>query len=99
MEPLLDQATALLQEAQQLEPKEALARLREATLLLEAVRPDRERDGLLALAFLRQAQLQRQLGRPQEAERAFVSGYSYARSSREERVRRLAERLREEFGY
>lgn len=71
--------------------------MKESVGLLEAVRPSRERDGMMALAYLRLAQMQRQLGKRIEAERAYMLGYSYARSSREERVRRLAEKLSEEF--
>jgi len=94
---LLDQAANLLREAREFPPQEALNRFNEAIALLGAVRPGKERDGMMALAYLRLAQLQRRLGKSQEAERAFMVGYSYARTSREERVRRLAEKLSEEF--
>ncbi len=97
MQRLLDQAARLIQNARDLPAAEALAFLREAIGLLEACRPAKERDGMMALAYLRLAQAERQLGRRAEAERAYMLGYSYARTSREERVRRLAERLGEEF--
>jgi hypothetical protein len=94
---LLDQAAVLIRDARELSPEQAVGSLRESVGLLEAVRPSKERDGMMALAYLRLAQMQRQLGRRNEAERAYMLGYSYARSSREERVRRLAEKLGEEL--
>ncbi|RIH87394.1 hypothetical protein Mlute_00950 [Meiothermus luteus] len=97
MQRLLDQAALLIRKARELPPQEAVASLKEAVGLLEAVRPSKERDGMMALAYLRLAQLEGQRGRRQEAERAFMLGYSYARTSREERVRRLAERLGQEL--
>ncbi|WP_337870842.1 hypothetical protein [Meiothermus sp.] len=97
MQRLLDQAALLIRDARELSPEQAVGSLKEAVGLLEAVRPSKERDGMMALAYLRLAQVQRQLGRRNEAERAFMLGYSYARSSREERVRRLAEKLSGEF--
>ena len=97
MQRLLDQAAVLIRDARELSPEQAVASLKESVGLLEAVRPSKERDGMMALAYLRLAQVQRQLGKRNEAERAYMLGYSYARSSREERVRRLAEKLSEEF--
>lgn len=94
---LLDQAAILIRDARESPPERAVGSLKESVGLLEAVRPSKERDGMMALAYLRLAQMQRQLGKRQEAERAFMLGYSYARSSREERVRRLAEKLSQEF--
>lgn len=94
---MLDQAATLIRDARELAPEQAVGSLKESVGLLEAVRPSKERDGMMALAYLRLAQVQRQLGRRNEAERAFMLGYSYARSSREERVRRLAEKLSAEF--
>ncbi|RDI96616.1 hypothetical protein DV704_02055 [Meiothermus sp. QL-1] len=93
MQRLLDQAALLIQQAGERPPQQALVSLQDSLGLLEAVRPSKERDGMMALAYLRLAQVQLELGRPQEAERAFMLGYSYARTSREARVRRLAERL------
>ncbi len=64
-------------------------------LFLEVVKrlhrlpPSPKRDGLLALAYLRLYQLR-------GLEEDFLRGYSYARTSRQEGVRRLAERLLEE---
>ncbi|GIW25640.1 hypothetical protein [Meiothermus sp.] len=97
MQRLLDQAAILIRDARELPPEQAVGSLKESVGLLEAVRPSKERDGMMALAYLRLAQMQRQLGKRKEAERAFMLGYSYARSSREERVRRLAEKLSQEF--
>jgi len=94
---LLDQAAIFIRDAREALPERAAALLKEAVVLLEAARPCKERDGLMALAYLRLAQLQRQLGKRQEAERFFMLGYSYARSSRQARVRRLAEKLGGEF--
>lgn len=56
---------------------------------LERLPPSRERDGLLALAYLR---LYRLVGR----EEFLLRGYSYARTSRLEGPRLLAQRLLEE---
>jgi hypothetical protein len=94
---LLDQAAEKIRDARQMEPEQTPKALLESIALLEAVKPGRERDGMMAVAYLRLAQAQRTLGKPSEAESAFVMGYSYARTSREERVRRLAERLSDEF--
>ncbi len=55
--------------------------------------PSKPRDGTIAFAYLTLAQ--RLEGG--EAERCFVAGYSYARTSRDPQARPLAERLREEF--
>lgn len=99
MQRLLDQAAILIRDARELSPEQATGSLKEAVGLLEAVRPCKERDGMMALAFLRLAQLQRRLGKSRDAERAYILGYSYARTSREERVRRLAEKLAEEFNH
>lgn len=97
MQRLLDQAANLIRDARELTPQESAQRLNEAIALLEAVRPGKERDGMMALAFMRLAQAQRRMGKNAESERSFMVGYSYARTSREERVRRLAEKLSEEF--
>lgn len=97
MQRLLDRAAHLIREARDLAPGEVVPRLKEALGLLEAVRPGPERDGMIGLAYLRLAQAQKALGQPREAERAFMLGYSYARTSREDRVRRFAEKLKEEF--
>lgn len=97
MQRLLDQAALLIREARQLEPQQALGSFNEALGLLEAVMPGKERDGMMALAYLRLAQAQQRLGQKREAERSFMIGYSYARTSREERVRRLSEKLADEF--
>ena len=94
---LLDQAAVFIRDAREAPLEQAVGLLKEAVALLEAARPSKERDGLMALAYLRLAQLQRQLGKRNEAERFFMLGYSYARSSRQERVRRLAEKLNREF--
>lgn len=94
---LLDQAAVFIRDAREAPLEQAVGLLKEAVTLLEAARPSKERDGLMALAYLRLAQLQRQLGKRNEAERFFMLGYSYARSSRQERVRRLAEKLNSEF--
>jgi len=56
---------------------------------LERFPPGRERDGLLAVAYLRLYQV---VKRPEYLFR----GYSYARTARVEEVRALAERLWEE---
>ncbi len=66
-------------------------------LSLEAEPPGRERDGLLALAHLRSAQALRALGHEEKAQRAFMLGFSYARTSGEQRVRCFAEHLQESF--
>ena len=97
MQRLLDQAVNLIRDARELTPQEATQRLGEAIALLEAVRPGKERDGMMALAYMRLAQTQRGMGKKADSERSFMVGYSYARTSREERVRRLAEELSEEF--
>lgn len=97
MQRLLDQAANLIRDARELTPQESAQRLNEAIALLEAVRPGKERDGMMALAFMRLAQAQRRMGKSADSERSFMVGYSYARTSREERVRRLAEKLSEEF--
>ena len=55
--------------------------------------PSKPRDGTIAFVYLTLAQ--RLEG--SEAERCFVAGYSYARTSRDPQARPLAERLREEF--
>lgn len=94
---LLDKAANILRDARDLQPKEAVSQLQEAVGLLEGVRPNSERDGMMALAYLRLAQMLGRMGKPQEAERSFMVGYSYARTSREDRVRRFAEKLREEM--
>lgn len=64
-------------------------RLREISKLLHRLPPGRERDGLLAVAYLRLYQLVGQ-------EEDYLGGYSYARTSRLEPVRLLGERLGED---
>lgn len=97
MQRLLDQAAILIRNSRDLTPDRAVRGFQEAITLLEAVPPGKERDGMMALAYLRLAQVQRKVGQGREAERSYMLGYSYARTSREERVRRLAEKLGEEF--
>ena len=97
MQVLLDKAANILRDARDLPPKEAISQLQEALGFLEGIKPNAERDGMLALAHLRLAQMLGRMGKPQEAERSFMVGYSYARTSREDRVRRFAEKLREEM--
>lgn len=63
-------------------------RLQEIARLLHRLPPSRERDGLLAVAYLRLYSL---TGR----EEHYLRGYSYARTARLEPVRLLAERLAE----
>ncbi len=94
---LLDQAANLIRDAREMQNEQAISALQEAVALLEAVRPSKERDGMMALAYLRLAQTQRRMGRGKDADRSFMVGYSYARTSREERVRRLAEKMGEEL--
>lgn len=97
MQRLLDQAAILIRDARELPPERATRSFQEAVGLLEAVPPGKERDGMMALAYLRMSQTQRKMGQGREADRSYMLGYSYARTSREERVRRLAEKLGEEF--
>lgn len=66
--------------------QQELARLRERP-------PSAERDALLGMALLR---LALQVS-PNEAAGYFLSGYSYARTSRHPRVRQLAEEVRPRF--
>lgn len=63
-------------------------RFQEIARLLHRLPPGRERDGLLAVAYLR---LYRLTGR----EEYYLRGYSYARTARLEPVRLLAEHLTE----
>ncbi|KHG65586.1 hypothetical protein QT17_05715 [Thermus sp. 2.9] len=63
-------------------------RFREIARLLHRLPPSRERDGLLAVAYLRLYQL---LGQEED----YLRGYSYARTARLEAVRLLSERLGE----
>ncbi len=88
-----------MKDVRELSPQDAISKLREAAGLLQAVRPGKERDGMLALAELRLSQAQKGLGNQAEAERSLIVGYSYARTSREVRVRRFAEKLRGEMGF
>lgn len=97
MQRLLDQAALLIRDARDQPPERAAGVFKEAVALLEAVPPGRERDGMMALAYLRLSQAQRKGGKTKEAERSYMLGYSYARTSREERVRRLAEKIGEEM--
>ncbi|MER3536706.1 MAG: hypothetical protein C4301_04275 [Thermus sp.] len=82
-----ERAVLLLQEARP--TGQDLPRLREAARLLEALRPDLERDALLALAYLRMYQVVRK-------EEYFLRGYSYAWTSQKEEALALAERVKEE---
>ncbi len=82
-----ERAVLLLQEARP--TGQDLPRLREAARLLEALRPDLERDALLALTYLRMYQVVRK-------EEYFLRGYSYARTSQKEEALALAERVKEE---
>lgn len=66
--------------------REASSRLREIAKLLHRLPPSRERDGLLAVAYLR---LYQALGQEED----YLRGYSYARTSRVEAVRLMAERM------
>jgi len=97
MQRLLDLAANLIREAQRLEAPQALPKLQQALEALEGTPPSRERDGMLALVYLRLAQAHSRLGNTLEAERTYMTGYAYARTSREERVQRLAERLKSEL--
>ncbi|MBW6393574.1 hypothetical protein KZX47_00150 [Thermus sp. SYSU G05001] len=63
-------------------------RFREIVRLLHRLPPGRERDGLLAVAYLRLYQL---LGQEED----YLRGYSYARTAKLEPVRLLGERLGE----
>ncbi|MDM7324263.1 MAG: hypothetical protein P3W93_004580 [Thermus sp.] len=63
-------------------------RFREIAKLAHRLPPGGERDGVLAVAYLRMYQL---LGREED----YLRGYSYARTSRLEPVRLLGERLGE----
>lgn len=84
-ENLVDLARALRET-----PLEAsqVRRLREIARLLHRLPPGRERDGLLAVAYLRLFQLE---GKEED----YLRGYSYARTARLEPVRLLSERLGE----
>ncbi|BDG16601.1 hypothetical protein [Thermus brockianus] len=84
-ETLHDLARALRETP--LEAREA-GRFREIAKLLHRLPPSRERDGLLAVAYLRLYQL---LGQEED----YLKGYSYARTARLEAVRLLSERLGE----
>ena len=97
MQRLLDQAANLIREAREQEAGQSVGNLQESVALLEAIKPGKERDGMMALAYLRLAQAHGRMGQKREAERSFMIGYSYARTSREERVRRLAEKMVDEF--
>jgi len=63
-------------------------RFREIARLLHRLHPGRERDGLLAVVYLRLYQL---LGQEED----YLKGYSYARTAKLEPVRLLGERLGE----
>ncbi|MEN2983164.1 MAG: hypothetical protein ABDH20_11885 [Thermus sp.] len=83
---LVDLAKALRETPVQ---ADQVGRFREILHLLHRLPPGRERDGLLAVAYLRLYQLLRDPG-------DYLRGYSYARTARLEPVRLLAERLGEE---
>ncbi len=97
MNILLDQAANVIRDAMEFSGERRSSKLNEAIGLLEAVKPTRERDGMMALAYLRLSQTQKEIGKKQDAERNFMVGYSYSRTSREERVRRLAEKMSSEY--
>lgn len=85
MRGVLERAQALLQEAK---PRgQDLARLEEAVRLLESSCPSRERDALLALAYLK-------LYQTVQKEEYYLRGYSYARTSQKEEALALAERVK-----
>ncbi len=64
----------------------------DALLDLHAVRPQRQRDVLLAQVYLSRYQLAQDID-PEEAENDLRMGYSYARTTHEPTVRQLAETL------
>ncbi|WP_243090756.1 hypothetical protein [Thermus neutrinimicus] len=64
------------------------SRFREIARLLHRLPPGRERDGLLAVAYLKLYQL---LGQEED----YLKGYSYGRTAKLEPVRLLGERLAE----
>lgn len=70
----------------------ALAAYKDALRDLHAVKPQRQRDVLLAHVYLARYQLAVNL-EPQMAEADLRMGYSYARSTKEMSVRQLAENL------
>ncbi len=67
---------------------------RDALLDLHAVKPQRNRDVLLAQVYLSRAEIEADVD-PERAETDFRLGYSYARTTQEPHVREHAERLRE----
>jgi len=77
-----------------LERRDAARSLRELFDALTEQPPSRQRDARMALVALALAEH----GGGKGAERWFVTGYSYARTSRDPEVRARAERLRERFG-
>ena len=87
----MEETLEALAQALRKTPVEAasIPRFLELSRLLHRLSPTRERDGLLALVYLRLYQLRRE-------EEDFLLGYSYARTSRVEAVRLLAERLKGE---
>lgn len=70
----------------------ALVAYEQALRDLHAVKPQRMRDVLLAQVYLSRYQIAR-TSDPLEAARDLRRGYSYARTTREPAVRRLAEEL------
>jgi len=80
-------------EFERLLAKGSVEALRSGLERLFALPPSRRRDGRVARIFL---ELSRRTG-GKERERAFLAGYSYARTSRDPQARLLAERLRREF--
>lgn len=70
----------------------ALVAYEQALRDLHAVKPQRMRDVLLAQVYLSRYQIAR-FSDPQEAAGDLRRGYSYARTTREPTVRRLAEEL------
>ena len=77
---------------------ERLASLDQRSLRLELTRlrerpPSAGRDAMLGMVLLRLSML----SAGPEAERYFVSGYSYSRTSRDPSVRKVAEELRARF--
>ncbi|WP_457637153.1 hypothetical protein [Oceanithermus sp.] len=78
---------------------ERLASLDERSLRRELARlwevpPSKGRDAMLAMVLLRLSQL----SSGADADRYFLFGYSYSRTSRDPRLRALAEELRARLG-
>ena len=87
-ETLADLARALRETPLEAQGERRLNRLKEIARLLHRLPPGQERDGLLAVAYLRLYQITRR-------EEFFLRGYSYARTARLMPVRLMAEKLGE----